>query len=99
MEVDVPVTDTLAVLYAAACLSADSVCTLEGVSGSQQNGFCLGFILSSSEPKLDLVAGFPLLSLPSPSFSFFPYSCLSSLIAVNLQDCSFRGSSLVLLLT
>lgn len=64
-------TDTLAALPTVACLSTKSVYILEGVLRSQQNGFCLGFILSSPEPKLGLVAIFPLLSLPSSSLSCF----------------------------
>lgn len=65
-------TDRLAAQHAAACLSTNSVHMLEAILGSQQNGFCLGVILSSSELKLGLVAIFFSSSSPPPlSFSFF----------------------------
>lgn len=66
-------TDRLAAQHAAACLSTNSVHMLEAILGSQQNGFCLGVILSSSELKLGLVAIFFSSSFPPPplSFSFF----------------------------
>lgn len=85
-------TDRLAARHAAACLSTNSVHMLEAILGSQQNGFCLGVILSSSELKLGLVAIFFSSSSPPPPFPFlffFPSSQLSSIIVANLQDCSF----------
>lgn len=85
-------TDRLAAQHAAACLSTNSVHMLEAILGSQQNGFCLGVILSSSELKLGLVAIFFSSSFPPPPFPFlffFPSSQLSSIIVANLQDCSF----------
>lgn len=87
-------TDRLAAQHAAACLSTNSVHMLEAILGSQQNGFCLGVILSSSELKLGLVAIFFSSSFffffpPFLFFFFLPSSQLSSIIVANLQDCSF----------
>lgn len=68
-------TDRLAAQHAAACLSTNSVHMLEAILGSQQNGFCLGVILSSSELKLGLVAIFFSSSFPPPPpFLFFFFS-------------------------
>lgn len=67
-------TDRLAAQHAAACLSTNSVHMLEAILGSQQNGFCLGVILSSSELKLGLVAIFFSSSSPPPPFLFFFFS-------------------------
>lgn len=69
---------------------------------SQQNGFSLGFIRSSPEPKLGLVA---MVFSFSPSLLFFLFfflfssSWLSSIVVANLQDGSFWGSHLVSLLS
>lgn len=56
--------------------------------------FCLGFLLSSPEPKLGLVA--ILFSLFLFSFPFSPASsCLSSIFVANLRDHSIWGSHLL----